>query len=101
MRIKLKEKCNECGRSVAPGSKNFTNRVISFESYSGHKKMGKPFPEGGYMCSQCDAGYEFDIPLTEKELKQMLNNGRDYRWIIEGIKVHIYNIDFNFTKVKE
>ena len=51
----MKEICNECGKSVKLGSGLFVNRVPSTDSYIVQKKyMNKPFPEGGFMCRECD-----------------------------------------------
>lgn len=49
------DNCNECGRSTAPGSGLFVNRVPSLDDVETHKEMGKPFPEGGYICRECEA----------------------------------------------
>ena len=66
------ELCNECGRSVAWGSGRFVNRVVGqapcLSLGSGYRslplipypsslipsEMGKPFPEGDYLCEECD-----------------------------------------------
>jgi len=50
----VKEICNECGRSVAQGSGRFVKRVPSFDTPEERKEMGKPFPEGDFMCAECD-----------------------------------------------
>ncbi len=49
-----KEICNECGRSVKLGNGRFVNRVPSLDRYQTHKQMNKPFPEGAFMCAECD-----------------------------------------------
>jgi ribosomal protein L34E len=49
-----KEICNECGNSVKFGSGLFVNRVHDFNNYSEKIKMKKPFPEGGYICIECE-----------------------------------------------
>lgn len=49
------EICNECGKSVAPGSGNFVNRVPSGDDEATHREMGKPFPKGGFICGVCEA----------------------------------------------
>lgn len=49
-----KEICNECGRSVALGSGLFVNRIPDLNDYQTRVEMGKPFPEGGYVCIECD-----------------------------------------------
>ncbi|MBI4712268.1 MAG: hypothetical protein HY762_03040 [Planctomycetes bacterium] len=49
-----KEICNECGRSVKLGSGSFVNRVIDFNEIEDRVEMGKPFPEGDFICIECD-----------------------------------------------
>ncbi len=51
--FKDQEICNECG-SVKWGSGLFVNRVIDLDDYKTRKEMGKPFPEGSYICRECD-----------------------------------------------
>lgn len=48
------EICNECGRSVAPGSGRFVNRIPDLNDEKTRREMGKPFPEGDYICEECD-----------------------------------------------
>ena len=48
------EICNECGRSVAPGSGRFVNRIPDLNDEKTREEMGKPFPEGDYICEECD-----------------------------------------------
>lgn len=48
------ETCNECGRSVAWGSGWFVNRVPDFNSIEERREMGKPFPNGDFLCAECD-----------------------------------------------
>ena len=45
--------CNECGVSVAFGSGNFVNRVPDFNDFETKQEMGKPFPEGEFLCESC------------------------------------------------
>lgn len=45
--------CNECGASVAFGSGNFVNRVPDFNDFETKQEMGKPFPEGEFLCEGC------------------------------------------------
>ena len=47
--------CNECGRNTAPGSELFIDRVPSGDDFETHREMGKPFPEGGFICRECEA----------------------------------------------
>lgn len=49
-----KEICNECGRSVAQGSGWFVNRVPDLDSVEVRRENGKPFPEGDFVCAECD-----------------------------------------------
>ena len=49
------QNCNECGRSVAPGSGRFVNRVPDLNEPEERKAAGKPFPQGDYLCAECDA----------------------------------------------
>jgi hypothetical protein len=51
---KQKEICNECGRNVDWYSGLFVNRVIDFDDYTTRKENGKPFPQGGYICRECE-----------------------------------------------
>jgi hypothetical protein len=48
------EICNQCGRSVKPGSGWLVNRVPSdFGSVEGARVAGAPYPEGAWQCSEC------------------------------------------------
>jgi uncharacterized protein YlaI len=58
----LKEICNECGRSVAFGSGLFVNRVPSFDDEETHREMGKPYPEGEYICRECEEEIGSNFP---------------------------------------
>lgn len=49
------EICNECGKSVAWGSGLFVNRVPDLNDVDVRKAMGKPYPQGNYLCRNCDA----------------------------------------------
>lgn len=48
------EICNECGKSVAPGSGRFVNRTPDFNDPEYRKEMCKPYPDGDYICSECE-----------------------------------------------
>lgn len=48
------EICRNCGCSVKLGSGNFVNRVPSCDDEETHRENGDPFPEGMYLCAQCD-----------------------------------------------
>lgn len=52
--LKPVEICNECGRDVSLGNGLFINRIIDFNDYRTRKKMNKPFPEGDYICRECE-----------------------------------------------
>mgnify|MGYP001559717993 CR=1 FL=1 len=59
--------CNECGKSVALGSGRFVNRVVDLNDTATRKEMGKPFPNGDYICWECDAEIcdKLDYPSEE------------------------------------
>jgi hypothetical protein len=48
------EKCNECGRNVHVGSGLFVNRIPDGNDIKTRIQMRKPFPEGDFVCSDCD-----------------------------------------------
>jgi hypothetical protein len=49
------EICNECGDSVKFGSGKFANRVPDCNTVEQRRdEMGKPFPKGGWICSECE-----------------------------------------------
>jgi len=48
------EICNECGRDVGFGSGLFVNRIVDFDDYRTRKIMNKPFPNGDYICRECE-----------------------------------------------
>ncbi|MDG7036545.1 MAG: hypothetical protein JRM72_04050 [Nitrososphaerota archaeon] len=50
--------CNECGRSVEPGSGNWVNRIHDLNDPKTRKEMLKPFPYGDFICAQCDARWD-------------------------------------------
>jgi hypothetical protein len=49
------EICNECGHSVAPGSGRFVNRVSDFNLPERRKEIGRPYPQGEFLCAECYA----------------------------------------------
>jgi len=51
----LNETCSECGRSVAWGSGWFVNRVIDLNTVEERREIGRPYPEGDFICAECDA----------------------------------------------
>ncbi|KKK63280.1 hypothetical protein LCGC14_2995870 [marine sediment metagenome] len=52
--IKVGETCCECGQSVAGGSGHFVNRVPELNSVQVRTEMGRPHPEGDYVCGECE-----------------------------------------------
>ena len=52
--MNLIEICNECGRSVKSGSGFFINRVPDLNDPKTRKSMVKPFPEGDFICAECN-----------------------------------------------
>jgi len=48
------EICNECGHSVAFGSGRQVNRIPDLNDIATRQEMGKPFPEGDFICEECD-----------------------------------------------
>lgn len=61
-----KEICNECGRSVAFGSGRYVNRVPDLDTVEERREAGKPFPEGGWLCAECERK-EVDCPNDRNE----------------------------------
>ncbi len=66
--------CYECGRSVAPGSGNFVNRVPSLDSGPERASMGVPYPEGEWLCGECDQleddAVQYYRGITEAQRKE-------------------------------
>lgn len=50
----LIEICNECGRDVSLHSGLFIDRVVDLDDCKIRKQMSKPFPEGDYICRECE-----------------------------------------------
>jgi hypothetical protein len=48
------EICNECGHDVSLGSGLYVNRVTDFNEIEDRIVMDKPYPEGNFICSQCN-----------------------------------------------
>ena len=69
------ETCYECGRSVKWGSGNFVNRILSLDTENVRKEMNVPYPDGNYICAECDSlGWEepteFYLTLSEDERRE-------------------------------
>lgn len=61
------EICNECGKSVKWGTGLFVNRVQDFNDKETRIEMGKPFPEGDFICIVCDDKFS-KISLKHSEI---------------------------------
>lgn len=48
------EICQNCGKSVARGSGLFVNRIVDFDDYKCRMEKGCPFPEGDFICQECE-----------------------------------------------
>ncbi len=54
----MKAICVECGKSVAAGSGRFVNRVAVLDDYKTKVERGCPYPNGGYICPECESDIE-------------------------------------------
>ena len=61
MKKVMKEICNECGKPVKFGSGRFVNRISDFNTQAYRKSMGKPYPEGDFICEECYLRYDEEI----------------------------------------
>jgi len=52
--LKSVDICNECGKSVKPGSGLCINRIVDFNNKNYRKQMGKPYYKGDFICIICD-----------------------------------------------
>lgn len=50
--------CAECGGSVKPGSGRYVNRVPILDDFQERVAMGYPYPEGAYICAECEEKIE-------------------------------------------
>ena len=50
----MTEICRNCGDSVAWGSGKFVNRIPDCNDVETRKENGDQFPEGEYLCSECE-----------------------------------------------
>ncbi len=66
MAAKIVETCCECGRSVAPGSGFFVNRVPVVEDDEQRKQ--RPY-RGDFLCAEC-ADKIFNNEKNEKEKEE-------------------------------
>jgi len=54
----MSEICWNCGRSVKFGSGRFVNRVPDANTIEERKELGYPYPEGDFLCAECEAKFE-------------------------------------------
>jgi transposase-like protein len=54
----MTEICYECGESVKFGSGKFVNRIPSCDTPEIRKRNGAEFPEGDYLCAECEQEFE-------------------------------------------
>jgi len=64
------EICNECGCSVAFGSGRYVNSVIDLNDYQTRKAMGKPYPEGDFICAECEE--KIEVRNADEQLRDYL-----------------------------
>ncbi len=62
-----KQICNECGRSVKFGSGLFVNRVSDFNDFKTKIEMNKPFPNGDYICYDCEEQINISNKVPKKQ----------------------------------
>lgn len=55
------EICWNCGESVKFGSGRFVNRIPDFNTEEERREMGHPYPQGEYLCAECEDGFEKEI----------------------------------------
>ena len=65
--MEISEVCNECGKSVQFGSGLYVNRVLDLNDYETKLDMGKPFPQGEFICRLCEEEFRKEC---EKENNQ-------------------------------
>jgi hypothetical protein len=51
----IKEVCCECGKAVILGSGLFVNRVMVFDDHKTKIERGCPYPEGEFICPNCES----------------------------------------------
>ena len=60
-KVKVIEICSECGKSVKFGSGRFVNRVPDFNTPVERRMLGRPYPDGDFICPECDSRYDEGI----------------------------------------
>jgi len=58
--VKVNETCFECGESVKFGSGKYVNRIPSLDDVEIRKGNGAEFPEGDFICAECDESFDKD-----------------------------------------
>jgi hypothetical protein len=104
---KEKEICWACGQSVAQGSGRFVNRVPSLNTVAERKETGCKYPEGGWLCAECDekATKTEGIEELVQRVKEIMENVSQesylkivYSWFgIEIAKAFADNIERSAT----
>lgn len=46
--------CCECGELVMPGTERFVNRIPMLDDYETRVEQNRPYPEGEWICSECE-----------------------------------------------
>lgn len=115
------EICQNCGKSVARGSGLFVNRVVDFDDYKCRVEKGCPFPEGDFICQECEEKltvdrYEEDEPCNmdeydEYERQQELEDLEEYNEMkitrkeldiqIEALKKFFADLDIRLKKLEK
>jgi len=54
--------CNHCGEGVYFGSGRFVNRIPDLNGIETRIANGLRFPEGDYVCEECDEGKKCCLP---------------------------------------
>ena len=68
------EICNECGESVKMGSGKRINRIPDCNTEEQRNEMGKPYPEGDFMCADCDGKINRMIEIEHLQEQLMETN---------------------------
>lgn len=85
----MTEICNICGKSVEWGSGKYVNRAPDFNDREIRLNMGRPFPEGDFVCAECDT-------KREKQTWEMWTLSEDgIREIAKQKKLSLNGIDFD------
>ena len=61
-KFRLNEICNECGKNVNISTGLFINRVADLNDKKTRIKMGKSFPNGDFICIDCDNKISQKVP---------------------------------------